>query len=147
MIDGSILNILRIKSYTKCCKSIGDNQGLQEREPNKYWLKFGCICPKTVQQCCERSIRDARQYCILRLYAPVRLWIYYTNVKFIFSDKKSLLCYLETSIRAFSFVFLLLVWFCYKFLQPNFGASLQILKVEIGGDIQSTGRYCSQILL
>lgn len=24
--------------------------------------------------------------------------------------------------------------------QPNFGASLQILKVEIGGDIQSTGR-------
>ena len=26
-------------------------------------------------------------------------------------------------------------------LQPNFAASLQILKVEIGGDVESTGKY------
>jgi len=26
-------------------------------------------------------------------------------------------------------------------LQPNFGASLQILKVEIGGDSQASGKF------
>lgn len=39
--------------------------------------------------------------------------------------------------------FLLTVGFCLffrvSFPQPNFGASLHILKVEIGGDAQSTG--------
>lgn len=31
------------------------------------------------------------------------------------------------------------LFFCISFPQPNFGASLHILKVEIGGDAQSTG--------
>lgn len=30
--------------------------------------------------------------------------------------------------------------------QPQFGASLQILKVEIGGDVQSTGMYLSHTI-
>jgi len=33
----------------------------------------------------------------------------------------------------------LLLCFWFGFIQPNFGASLHILKVEIGGDGQTTG--------
>lgn len=40
---------------------------------------------------------------------------------------------------------LFLLLFC--FLQPNFGASLHILKVEIGGDAQTTGNASLSIFL
>ena len=39
------------------------------------------------------------------------------------------------------------VAFCFVKLQPLFGASLHILKVEIGGDAQSTGQRQEQNIL
>jgi hypothetical protein len=36
---------------------------------------------------------------------------------------------------------------CASYLQPNFGASLHILKVEIGGDSQAAGLAYSDLLM
>lgn len=58
---------------------------------------------------------------------------------FAFSDFLDFKCY--DSIQRNSSVesaFESVCMFCY-FLQPKFAASLQILKVEIGGDSQSSG--------
>lgn len=48
------------------------------------------------------------------------------------------------TVRSKVLVKSLLCLFCC--LQPNFGASLHILKVEIGGDAQTTGESCLETL-
>jgi len=58
---------------------------------------------------------------------------YAVNLQRIYEELLHVVLYSRIALSDFNALF------CCNKLQPNFGASLHILKVEIGGDAQSSG--------